>query len=261
MKNYKTLLIEESGKIVFLTLNRPEKLNAINENCLDELIDFFTKANLNENTRVIVIRGSGEKAFTAGADITELSNAGPEFVEPYNRKWLKVFELIESSSKPVIASIKGWSTGGGTELSVCCDFVICAENSKFGLTEINIGVFPGAGAAVRLTRLMGRLAAKKVLMLGDFIDAKTAIEIGLASFVVSNESLNDETYKLASKLSKKAPLAIDAIKKTINYGSENSLELALEYELREFLKLFNSEDQKEGMNAFLQKRKPNFTGK
>ncbi len=258
--SFETIIIEKKNNVGYLIFNRPEKLNAINEKCLEESYEAVKYFDNSEEVRVIVIKGSGEKAFSAGADISELADANSEFIEPYNRKWLKFFSAIEESPKPVIASINGWATGGGTELSVCCDFVICSEDAQFGLTEINIGVFPGAGAAIRLTRHMGRLKAKEILMLGDFITSTKAVELGLANYLVPKKDLDNETIKLSENLAKKAPLALAAIKRTINEGSELEMEMALEYELSEFIKLFSTNDQKEGMKAFLEKRLPNFKG-
>jgi len=258
--NFETIITDTRSGVGYLIFNRPNKLNAINEKCLDESYQAIKEFDNSKEVRVIVIKGSGERAFSAGADISELADASSEFIEPYNRKWLKFFNAVESSPKPVIASVNGWATGGGTELTVCCDFVICSNDSRFGLTEINIGVFPGAGAAVRLTRHMGRLKAKEILMLGEFISSKKAVELGLANFSVSNEDLDNETKKLSESLAKKAPLALAAIKRTINEGSEGDINMGLEYELAEFIKLFSTEDQKEGMKAFLEKRQPNFKG-
>ena len=261
MSKFETIKTEKKDNIAIITLNRPTKLNAMNELCLDELYKSMIDFEKDNEVRVIIIQGAGEKAFSAGADINELANATPEFIEPYNRKWLKFFDSVEKSSKPVIASIHGWATGGGTELSVCCDFVVCSNDSLFGLTEINIGVFPGAGAAIRLTRHMGRIKAKEILMLGDFISGEKAVEFGLANISVTREKLLETTMELAKKLANKAPLALAAIKRTINIGSELDYDAGLEYELAEFMKLFTTEDQKEGMKAFFEKRKPNFKGK
>lgn len=258
--NFETIIIEIKNDVGYLIFNRPKKLNAINEKCLEESYKAIKYFDNSEEVRVIVIRGSGEKAFSAGADISELVDANSKFIEPYNRKWLKFFSAVEDSPKPVIASVNGWATGGGTELSVCCDFVICSDDARFGLTEINIGVFPGAGAAIRLTRHMGRLKAKEILMLGDFITGTKAVDLGLANFSVPKADLENETKKLSENLTKKAPLALAAIKRTINEGSELKMKMGLEYELSEFIKLFSTEDQKEGMQAFLEKRKPNFNG-
>ncbi len=260
MNNFETILVNEKNNVGYLTFNRPKKLNAINEKCLIESLEAIKIFDSSKNVRVIVIRGSGDKAFSAGADISELADATKEFIEPYNRKWLKLFDAIEDSPKPVIASVNGWATGGGTELSVCCDLVICADDSRFGLTEINIGVFPGAGASIRLTRHMGRLKAKQILMLGEFISAEKAIELGLANFLVRKPDLDIETQRIAEDLSLKAPLALTAIKKSINDGSEKEMKEALEFQLKQFIDLFSSKDQKEGMKAFLEKRKPNFSG-
>ena len=261
MSNYVEILVECAPPLTTITLNRPRVLNAINTRCLVELLAALTAAEENDVVRVVIIRGAGGRAFTSGADISEIAEAGPREMLAYNRRWLALFEAIERLPKPVVASVEGWATGGGTELTLACDFVVCADTAKFGLAEINIGVIPGAGAAVRLTRWLGRLRAKEILMLGEVIPGPKAVEWHLANNCVSADALAEETLALAKKLASKAPLALAAAKSSVNVGAEASLAVALEYELREFLLLFASADQKEGMAAFLEKRPPNYTGR
>ena len=244
-----------------ITLNRPKKLNAMNALRIGEMRHALAAARRDDSVRVVILSGAGERAFTAGADISELADKTPFEMEEYNRHWLGLFADIESLPKPVIASVHGYATGGGTEMSLTCDFVLCAEDSRFGLSEINIGVIPGAGAAVRLTRWMGRLKAKEILMLGEFVSGPEAVRCGLANRCVANGELKQVTAEWAAKLAKKAPLALAAAKACVNVGAEAALPTALEYELREFLLLFGSEDQKEGMAAFLEKREAKFTGR
>jgi enoyl-CoA hydratase/carnithine racemase len=233
----------------------------MNALCIAEMRAALAEIGGDDGVRVVVLRGAGERAFTAGADITELVGKTPADMEGYNRQWLGLFDDIESLPKPVIASVHGYATGGGTEMSLACDFVLCAEDCRFGLSEINIGVIPGAGAAVRLTRWMGRLKAKEILMLGEFVSGLEAVQCGLANRAVPRLALAGLTAEWAAKLAKKAPLALAAAKSCVNVGAEADMPAALEYELREFLALFDSEDQKEGMNAFLEKRAAKFTGK
>jgi enoyl-CoA hydratase/carnithine racemase len=259
--HYETILQEVSGAVSYITLNRPQKLNAMNALCIREMRAALGEARGDDSLRVVVLRGAGERAFTAGADIGELADKTPADMAAYNRQWLGLFDDIESLPKPVIASVHGYATGGGTEMSLACDFVLCAENSRFGLAEINIGVIPGAGAAVRLTRWMGRLKAKEILMLGEFVSGPEAVACGLANRSVPGSELAQVTAEWAGKLADKAPLALAAAKACVNVGAEAPMPEALEFELRQFLALFDSEDQKEGMAAFLEKRQAKFTGR
>jgi enoyl-CoA hydratase/carnithine racemase len=258
---YETILYEVRDAVAHITLNRPKKLNAMNAQCIGEMRAALAEVRGDDGVRVVVISGAGERAFTAGADITELADKTPAEMEGYNREWLGLFDDIEGLPKPVIASIHGYATGGGTEMSLTCDFVLCAEDCRFGLSEINIGVIPGAGAAVRLTRWMGRLKAKEILMLGEFVSGTEAVQCGLANRAVPAAELASITAEWAAKLATKAPLALAAAKACVNVGAEAEMPAALEYELRQFLALFDSEDQKEGMNAFLEKRQAKFTGR
>ncbi|HJN59599.1 MAG TPA: enoyl-CoA hydratase/isomerase family protein [Alphaproteobacteria bacterium] len=259
--SFETILYEVSDAVAHITLNRPKKLNAMNALCIREMRAALAELRDDEAVRVVVLSGAGERAFTAGADITEMADKTPADMEAYNRQWLGLFDDIESLPKPVIASVHGYATGGGTEMSLACDFVLCTEDSRFGLSEINIGVIPGAGAAVRLTRWMGRLKAKEILMLGEFVSGAEAVACGLANRSVPAGELAQMTAEWAAKLAAKAPLALAAAKACVNEGAEAEMPAALEYELRQFLALFDSEDQKEGMTAFLEKRPAKFTGR
>lgn len=258
---YQAILYDVRDATAHITLNRPKKLNAMNALCIGEMRAALADARADDAVRVVIISGAGERAFTAGADITELTAKSPEEMRGYNRQWLALFDDIESLPKPVIASVHGYATGGGTEMSLACDFVLCADDSRFGLSEINIGVIPGAGAAVRLTRWMGRLKAKEILMLGEFVSGPEAVACGLANRSVPKGELARLSAEWAAKLAKKPPLALAAAKSCVNVGAEAALPAALEFELREFLLLFESADQKEGMTAFLEKREANFTGR
>lgn len=257
---YETILFEVRGPAAYLTLNRPDKLNAINAACVRELRHALEAARGDRAVRVVVIRGAGERAFTAGADIAELAGKTPFEMMDYNRQWLGLFDDIESLPKPVIAAVHGYATAGGTELSLACDVVLCAADARFGLAEINIGIIPGAGAAVRLTRWMGRLKAKEILMLGELIPGPEAVACGLANRCVPRAELAALTEAWVDKLAAKAPLALAAAKSSVNIGAEAALPVALQYELREFMLLFGTEDQAEGMSAFLEKREAKFRG-
>lgn len=255
------VLVEPKGSTTWLTINRPRVHNAMNSNVVRLLRDAVKACGSDPDVRVVVIRGAGDKAFTSGADISEIAGADTHRIKEYNRGWLDLFRAIELCPKPVIAAVQGWATGGGTEMSLACDFVVCADTARFGLAEINIGVIPGAGAAVRLTRWVGRLKAKEILMLGRFIPGEEAVNLNLANRCVAQADLAGAVNELAEELSSKAPLALAAAKSCVNTGADPAFDAGLEYELREFTLLFASEDQKEGMRAFLEKRTPVYRGR
>lgn len=259
--SFDTIEIETRDRVRFITLSRPRVLNAMNRQCVLECGQAVRAAELDPNIRVIVFKGAGDRAFTAGADITELRGYGPIEIMEYNRDWLDLFRRVEICRKPVVAAVHGWATGGGTELCLSCDFVICAESAKLGLAEINIGVIPGAGAGVRLTRWLGRLKAKELLMLGRILGGREAVEWELANRCVADDALAGEVDALCAELVHRAPLALAAAKASINTGAEASIDVAMEYELQEFARLFATADQREGMSAFIEKRKPTYQGK
>ncbi len=255
------LKIESRGPTRKIILNRPNVLNAMNWKCVLDVTHAIRQAEDDRTIRTIVLSGSGDRAFTAGADITELRSFGSAAALRCNRDWLDMFRRIEQCRKPVIAAVNGWATGGGTELSLACDFVIATESARFGLSEINIGVIPGAGAGARLTRWVGRLRAKELLMLGRVLTGREAVEWQLANRCVPTNKLATAVRELTDDLNSRAPLALGAAKATVNTGSEASLEVAMEYELQEFVQLFETDDQREGMSAFLEKRRPKFKGR
>lgn len=258
---YKNIIFENIDKVGVVTFNRPKVHNAFNTHLIRELVDCFEKIEVDDDVKVIVLKGAGGKAFCAGADIDEIKDNGPVEQRPYQYLWMKWFRHIETIRKPVIASVEGYAPGGGTEISVCCDMVIAADDAKFGLAEMKIGVMPGAGATVRLTRWVGKGKAMEILMTGDFISGEEAVRIGLANRVVPKDQLWDETMKLAKTLADRPPLALAAAKMAVNTGGEMDLYKGIDYALEEFLLLFASEDQKEGMHAFIEKRKPVWKGR
>ncbi len=258
--SYQTIATESSGSARWIVLNRPQVHNAMNRLCIRECRAALAEAAQDAGIRTVVFTGAGERAFTAGADISELQGMGPGDILPYNREWLNFFRDVEMCRKPVIAAVRGWATGGGTELTLACDFVICADDAQFGLTEINIGVIPGAGAAVRLTRWLGRLKAKEILMLGRRFSGAEAVQLQLANRCVAAAEVRSTAQALADEIGQKAPLALAAAKASVNIGSDFGFDAGLEYELQEFVRLFSTEDQKEGMRAFLEKRSPQYQG-
>jgi enoyl-CoA hydratase len=259
--DYKNIIYEKIDQVGVVTFNRPKVHNAFNTHVIRELIHCFEDIEADDDVRVIVLRGAGGKAFSAGADLDEIKDNGPTEQRPYQHLWMKWFRHIETIRKPVIASVEGYAPGGGTEITVCCDLVIAADDAKFGLAETKVGVMPGAGATVRLTRWVGKAKAMEILMLGNFFSAEEAMELGLANKVVPKAQLWDETMKIAKELCERPPLALAAVKMAVNVGGEMDLYKGIDFALEEFLLLFASEDQKEGMKAFLEKRKPVWKGR
>lgn len=261
MSAFATIRFAIEGAVARITLDRPQVLNAMNGQALRDCLAALRLAEADPAVRVLVIAGSGGRAFTAGADISEIAQFGPSEMRTYNQLWIDWFAALEASRLAVIASVEGWATGGGTEMTLACDVVIAADSARFGLAEINIGVIPGAGAAVRLTRWVGRLRAKQLLMTGDPITAEQAVDWHLATEMVPAAELAAATDRWAQRLAAKAPLALAAAKHCVNVAAEAELPTAIAHELREFLLLFATADQKEGMAAFLDKRAPRFQGR
>jgi enoyl-CoA hydratase len=258
---FTTLHFEVDENIAWITFNRPKVLNAFNTEMLRDCIRALEYCRESPEVRVVVFRGAGEKAFSAGADISEIQGNDPFRQRDYNDLWIEFFRLIENIRKPMIASVHGYAPGGGTELTLCCDIVIAGDDAKFGLAEIKIGVIPGAGATIRLPRWVGKAKAMEILMTGDFVDAAEAHRIGLINQVVPREELAQATLAMARKIAQRSPLALAAAKAAVNIGAEMDRDRGIDYALCEFLLLFASEDQKEGMKAFIEKRNPIFTGR
>lgn len=261
ISTYNTIGYTHEGHIATITLNRPQVLNAVNSEMLGELLSAFQRAADDETVRVIVLNGAGDRAFCSGADLKEIQANGPWEQWKYNAQWLALFEQMERVRKPVIASVHGFAPAGGTEITLACDLVIASDDAQFALAEMNVGIFPGAGAPIRLTRWVGRARAKEILFTGDFITAKQALEWGLVNRVVDRQKLRDETMAFAEKLCRKAPLALGAAKAAVNIGAEMEMDKGIQYALQEFLLLFTTKDQEEGIRAFLERRDPNFEGR
>ena len=253
---YETILVEIAHYVAVIRLNRPEALNALNSKLLGELADALRSADKNDKVRVIVITGS-EKAFAAGADISEM--APKTFVEMFESDFFgPETDALLSVRKPVIAAVAGYALGGGCELAMMCDFIICAENAKFGQPEINLGVVAGIGGTQRLTRFVGKSKAMDMHLTGRFMDAEEAERSGLVSRVVPTKKLMDETMAAAQKIASKSAIATKVVKEAVNRSYETTLREGLLFERRVFHALFNTEDQKEGMAAFLEKREAQF---
>jgi enoyl-CoA hydratase len=246
---------EEHEQVGLLTIDRPQALNALNTELLKELDQVLDQIDL-ENTRCLVITGAGEKAFIAGADVAEMcemnAEEGREFAVFGNR----VFRKLEALPIPVIAAINGFALGGGNELALACDIRICSENAVFGQPEAGLGITPGFGGTQRLARVIGSLSkAKEILFTCRNIKAEEAKEIGLVSAVYPSKTLMEEAQKMAKRIAMQAPIAIRNIKKAVNDGLDLPIEKAIDVEIALFSECFSSEDQKEGMRAFVEKRK------
>lgn len=253
---YETLLVEVEDYIATIRLNRPDALNALNTKLMQELAVALAAADANERVRCIVLTGS-EKAFAAGADVREMATKGYTDVF-FDDLFGPEAEAIGRVRKPVIAAVSGYCLGGGCELAMMCDFIIAADTAKFGQPEINLGICAGMGGTQRLTRAVGKAKAMDMNLTGRFMDAAEAERSGLVSRVVPAKDLMTEAMKAATKIAQKSMLATMAIKETVNRAQESSLREGLLFERRAFHALFASEDQKEGMAAFLEKREPQF---
>ena len=258
---YKFLLYSKEEGIGTVTINRPESLNALNGEVYTELYKIFQEIEDDQDVRVVILTGSGEKAFIAGADIAEMQPQSSVEIRSFIDKGRRASDRIYTLSKPVIAAINGFALGGGCELAMCCDLRVASENAKFGQPEINLGAIPGAGGTQRLSRLIGMTRAKELIYTGNAIDANTAFTMGLVNKVVPPESLMAEAKELARKLLSKSSIALALAKKAITSGANMNLPSGLDLEAECFALIFATEDQKEGMSAFLQKRKPEFKGK
>ncbi|MCM3584169.1 enoyl-CoA hydratase-related protein [Mesobacillus maritimus] len=251
------LLCKIEGKVATMEINRPP-YNPLNPAVFEKMIGFLEELYRNEEAHVLVIKGTGEKAFSAGADINQfVPRLGSKDIS-LTAGFHKAFELLTQLSIPVIAALKGHVLGGGLELALACDFRICDENTKMGLPEVNLGLFPGAGGTQRLPRLIGKSKAMEMIMFGTPIEAEEAKQLGLVNKVVPAGLVEEEAMSWANTLKEKPRVAIQKIKKTIQHGSNLPLSEGLRYEMEMFAEMFVSEDTTEGVTAFLEKRKPNF---
>ncbi len=257
--NFENILVENNNGIATITINRPKKLNALNKQTIEELHEAFENLENDTTTRVIVLTGSGEKAFVAGADISEFAHFSTSEGEELARNGQALlFDFIENLTTPAIAAINGFALGGGLELAMACHFRIASENAKMGLPEVSLGVIPGYGGTQRLPQLVGKGKAMELIMTASMIDANEAKEYGLVNYVTTLEELLPLAYKLAQKTLKNSSVAIGAAIKAVNDNFKNDVN-GFETEIIQFGKCFGTEDFKEGTTAFLEKRKPNFS--
>jgi enoyl-CoA hydratase len=257
---YENLLIKKEGNIAKLIINRPKALNALNSQVLEELNEALSNIEKDDEVFVLIITGEG-KAFVAGADITEMKNMTPEEARKFAKLGLEVFRKIELLEKPVIAAVNGFALGGGCELAMSCDIRIAGDKAKFGQPEVGLGITPGFAGTQRLSRLVGIAKAKELIFTGDMIDAFEAEKVGLVNKVVSQDELMEEVTNLARKIASKGQIAVRYSKTAINRGIESDIETGMAMERELFSLCFATEDQKEGMTAFVDKRKPNFKNK
>ncbi|MCI2243580.1 enoyl-CoA hydratase-related protein [Xanthomonas sp. PPL568] len=252
------VLADTQGAIRILTVNRADKLNALNRQVLQALDAAFAAAADDPQIRVVVLTGAGEKAFVAGADIAEMNELTPVQGRDFSQLGQRLMRRIERMPKPVLAMVNGFALGGGLELAMACHLRVAAEGARLGQPEINLGLIPGFGGTQRLLRLVGRAAALELCLLGAPIDAARALQLGLVNHVVAAGELQTTTLQLAQQLAEAAPLALRGILDAIQIGGEGAIEQGLEYETAQFGLLFSSEDMREGTRAFLERRRPQF---
>jgi enoyl-CoA hydratase len=253
-----TVLVNKEGPVAVLTINRPKALNALNSDVLDALGKAMDDIAVDDAIRVVVITGAGDKSFVAGADIAQMVNMTPVEARVFMTKGHEVMNKIQYIEKPVIAAINGFCLGGGLELAMSCDIRYASEKAKFGLPEVSLGIHPGFGGTQRLPRLVSKGKACELTFTGDMIGADEALTIGLVQKVTPPENLMEEVMGLAKKMTKKGPIAVQMAKASINQGLATDFRTGLKYEIESVAQTFATEDLKEGMKAFLEKRKPEF---
>ncbi|RKH89067.1 enoyl-CoA hydratase/isomerase family protein [Corallococcus sp. AB045] len=257
--DYQNIKFEKDGALAILTVDRPKAMNALNSATFHEMEHALN--SLKEDTRALIVTGGGEKSFVAGADIAEMSTISAAQAREFSALGHRVFEHLENLPIPTIAAVNGFALGGGLELALGCDLIYASEKAKLGVPEVTLGVIPGFGGTQRLTRLLGRARAKELLFTADRIDAAKAKEIGLVLEVLPPDQLMSHCRAVAEKILKNGPLAVAQAKRVVEYGADQDLRAANELERQGFAVLFGSEDQREGMAAFLAKRPANFQGK
>ncbi|GAA4940147.1 enoyl-CoA hydratase-related protein [Algibacter agarivorans] len=259
--SYNNIISQQNNGIVTITINRPNKLNALNKETIEELHDAFDVANKDQNTKVIIVTGSGEKAFVAGADISEFADFNVKQGSKLAKKGQKIlFDFVENLSTPVIAAVNGFALGGGLELAMACHFRVASNNAKLGLPEVSLGVIPGYGGTQRLPQLIGKGRAMELIMTAGMIDANQALNYGLVNHVTTQEELLPFCEKIATKISRNSSVAISSAIKAINANFKDGVN-GFDIEIQEFGNCFGTDDFEEGTTAFLEKRKAEFPGR
>jgi enoyl-CoA hydratase len=256
-----TLLTSRDDHVVTLTLNRPDKLNALNEELLRELMAGLVALDADPLVRVVILTGHGDRAFAAGADIAAMAGMTPTQAKHFASLGQRIGTLIEQAPFPVVAAVNGFALGGGCELALCCDFIYASDKAKLGQPEVGLGIIPGFGGSQRLARIVGVARARELCMTGEPIGAEEALRIGLVNAVVPHAELSSKVREVAAKIAAKGPLAVASLKRAILRGADAPLATGNELEATAFASLFGTHDQREGMTAFLQKRAAKFEGK
>jgi len=257
---YNNIIFTAENKIATITFNRPKALNALNRELIKEFSDAVHRTCENEEIRVLILTGSGEKSFVAGADITELSTMNALQAKQLSETGHNVLNRLQELPIPVIAAVNGFALGGGCEIALACDFIYASDKAKFGLPEITLGLIPGYGGTQRLSRLIGKNKAKELIFTGKMISAPEAFELGIVNKVVPSDSLMEEVLKTAGMIATKGKVSIRAAKQAVNHGTNSDLATGCKIEMDAFSLCFAAEDAKEGTTAFLEKRKPEFRG-
>jgi enoyl-CoA hydratase len=255
-----TILVEQEGRVALLTINRPDKLNALNQQVRDEMMDLLTALEADDSVGVVVLTGAGEKSFIAGADIGEFAGRSP-----FDQRWAmrspRLYDVMSSFPKPVIAMVNGFCLGGGCELAMSCDLRVASERARFGQPEINLGLIPGGGGTQRLPRLIGVGHALRLILTGDMVGAEEALRLGLVELVVPHDELRAKTLELAARIAAKSPLTLRVAKEAVRTSQVLPLEEGIRYERDLFCLCFSSEDKEEGVAAFLAKRPAQWKGR
>lgn len=258
--DYENIIFEIKNNIAAITINRPKSLNALNTDLLNEMFCAFEEVAANPDIRVLILTGSGDKAFVAGADIAELAKLNALQAKYFVSNGHKTMARLGDLPIPVIAAVNGFALGGGLELALSCDFIYASDNAKFGLPEITLGIIPGFGGTQRLPRIIGKNLAKELIFTGKMVSAKEAFQMGFVNKVITPDQLMDETLKTAGAIATKGRVSLNAAKQTINQGMDVDLATGCKMEIDSFALCVASEDAKEGTHAFLEKRKPDFKG-
>ncbi len=255
---YETLIFDKKNSVAVVTINRPQALNALNDQVLTELGQVLQEIDKDKALTAVILTGGGEKAFVAGADIKAFESMSPMQAVIFAEKGQRVFRMIEILKIPVIAAVNGFALGGGCELAVSCDFIIASSKSKFGLPEVSLGLIPGFGGTQRLARFVGLPRARELILTGRMMTAEESLQAGLVNRVVAPESLMSTCFEITDLIAQRSPIAVSRAKETINMGYDLPLDEGLHHERDAFSELFRSRDVSEGVKAFIEKRKPQF---
>ena len=258
MAKFKTIIVETHDKVGLIRLNRPDDYNALNATLLQEMIGVLEDFDQNDEIGAVVITGN-DKVFAAGADIKEMADASAEDMMAQDS--ISLYDQVGKIKKPIIGAVSGWCLGGGSELAMSLDMIVASERARFGQPEINLGIFPGAGGTQRLTKAVGKAIAMEMILNNRHLTAEEALQYGLVNKVAPVETYLDEAMKLAAEIAERAPIAIRSAKEVVNQSFESFLSDGIAYERRTFYNLFDTEDQEEGMKAFMEKRDPEWKGK